>query len=458
MKRMLSVVCAGLLAMSAASAAAQSRPAPPAPPTPPAPPAPSVVAPPAPLVDTWTDTWADTWIDPWIGDPDLQEKVQRTMDQVQEKLSEAWPKLELNFEAATKFAQVNPNPNPKPLPPSPPVVATPFIRLGPSDGLYDEARNYIDRSRYDQAIDRLNRLIQQYDGKPKAIENHVDAAFYWKAYAEGKQQRGGDALATLADLQKRYADSRWLKDAKALELELRQASGQNVSPDTQSDEELKLLALRSLMRSDPDRAVPAIEQILAGNSSVNVKENALFVLSQSQTPRAKDIIANAAKSSTNPDVQLKAVRYLGAMGGGDTVSRLQEIYRQSNDSALKRVVIQALFTSRMGSATAGTSSIDALSEIARTEKDFELKRIAIRDLGTMDVSRTGETLRSIYAADNTQEVRKEVINALAIQKNATILVDLAKGEKDLAMKKEIVSKLSTMRSKEATDYMLELLK
>jgi hypothetical protein len=36
---------------------------------------------------------------------------------------------------------------------------------------------------------------------------------------------------------------------------------------------------------------------------------------------------------------------------------------------------------------------------------------------------------------------------------------MAKVEKDPAMKKEIVSKLSTMRnSKEATDYMLELLK
>src|SRR4029079_19771859 len=159
-------------------------------------------------------------------------------------------------------------------------------------------------------------------------------------------------------------------------------------------------------------AVPAIEQILAGNSSVNVKENALFVLSQSQAPRAKDIIANAAKNSTNPDVQLKAVRYLGAMGGADTIARLQEIYRQSSDSAIKRVVIQALFTSRMGSTTsASTSSIDALSEIARTEKDFEIKRIAIRDLGSMDASKTGDVLRSLYTSDNTPEVRKEVINA-----------------------------------------------
>jgi len=55
-------------------------------------------------------------------------------------------------------------------------------------------------------------------------------------------------------------------------------------------------------------------------------------------------------------------------------------------------------------------------------------------------------------------VRKAVVNALFIQNNAKALVDLARAEKNLDMKKEIVSKLSLMKSKEATDYMLELLK
>jgi len=35
---------------------------------------------------------------------------------------------------------------------------------------------------------------------------------------------------------------------------------------------------------------------------------------------------------------------------------------------------------------------------------------------------------------------------------------MARAEKDPAMKREIVSRLSNMRSKEATDYLLELLK
>ena len=56
------------------------------------------------------------------------------------------------------------------------------------------------------------------------------------------------------------------------------------------------------------------------------------------------------------------------------------------------------------------------------------------------------------------EIRKAVVNALFIQDSASTLVALARAEKNPDMKKEIVSKLSLMKSKEATDYLMELLK
>jgi hypothetical protein len=44
-----------------------------------------------------------------------------------------------------------------------------------------------------------------------------------------------------------------------------------------------------------------------------------------------------------------------------------------------------------------------------------------------------------------------------MQENATALVALARKEQDAAMKRELVGRLSQMRSKVATDYMLEIL-
>jgi hypothetical protein len=46
---------------------------------------------------------------------------------------------------------------------------------------------------------------------------------------------------------------------------------------------------------------------------------------------------------------------------------------------------------------------------------------------------------------------------LFVQGNATGLVALARKESDPQLKKEIVSKLSVMNKKEATDYFLEIL-
>src|SRR5262249_53571369 len=150
-----------------------------------------------------------------------------------------------------------------------------------------------------------------------------------------------EALKTLDVMKSRFADSRWLKDALALKVEMMQASGQAVSPDAQTDEDLKLLALRGLMQSDPDRAVAMIEQLLSGSSSIKVKENALFVLSQSRSAKALEILGNSAKGSRNPDLQIRAIRYLGVMNGPGSDQILADAYRSSSDEAVKRAIIRS---------------------------------------------------------------------------------------------------------------------
>jgi tetratricopeptide (TPR) repeat protein len=311
-----------------------------------------------------------------------------------------------------------------------------------ADELYDEGREAIEEGRYERAIERFDRLIA-------LKSNRTDAALYWKAYSLAKTGNRAVALQTLTDLQKQFADSRWIKDAKALEVEVKQASGQAVSPASQDDEELKLLALRGLMQSDPEQAFPVIEKILAGPNSPKVKDRALFVLSQSRSPRARDIIAGVAKGNGNPDLQLRAIKYIGIMGSQDSRQILADAYRTSNDPAVKRSIIQAMFV--------GGDS-DKLIELAKTEKDPELRKSAIRTLGLMRRPGSAEALTSIYVSDAALDVRKAVVNALFLQNNGAVLVSLARNEKNAEMKKEIVSRLSIMKSKEATDYLLELLK
>ena len=370
-----------------------------------------------------------------------------------------------------------------------------------TDDLYDRARDAIEQGRYDRALTSLDRLIANNTAR-------TDAALYWKAYRLSKLGQQADALATLSDLQQRFKESRWLKDAKALEVEVRQSAGQTVSPDAQADEDTKLMALRGLMNSDADRAIPIIEQMLSGTSSLKVKDRALFVLSQSNSQRARDVIANVAKGSANPDLQLRAIKYLGVMGAESSRQVLADVYRTSTDPSVKRSIIRSFMVSgdharllalaktetnadlrgeavqqlgvmgahaelaelyqtetsvdvkkRILQAMFVGGSSDKLLELAKTEKDPQLRKTAVRNLGLMSASKTGDAIKAIYQSDSSPDIRREAINALFLQNNGHVLVELARAEKDPQMKKEIIAKMSVMgRNKEVTDYLLELLK
>jgi hypothetical protein len=335
-----------------------------------------------------------------------------------------------------------------PEPPAPPKKPRPFVfvRKGPwtgdPDALYDQAREAIENSQFDRALQELDRVIGQVNGR-------ADAAMYWKAYSQSKLAMSAEALQTIQEMAKQFTASPWVKDAKALEVEIRQAFGQSVPTDLQGDEELKLLALRGVMQSDPDKGVPIIEKMLSGSATPRVRDRALFVLSQSRSPRARDIMVNTAKNNANPDLQLRAIRYLGMMGGAEDRELLAGIYRSTSDASVKRAILQSYFMS---------GNVEKIAEAARTEKDPELKRMAIRNLGMMNRPGSAETLVSIYGSDTSAESRTAVVNALFMQRNAKALVDLARKEKDPQIKKDIVSKLSVMKAPEATDYLLELLK
>src|SRR3954469_21702613 len=369
-----------------------------------------------------------------------------------------------------------------------------------ADDLYDRARDLIEQGKFDRAVTDLDRLIA-------LKSNRTDAAMYWKAYSLSKLGQRADALSQLGDLIKQFGDSRWLRDAKALEVEVRQASGQAVSPASQDDEELKLMALRGIMQSDPEQALPVLEKMLAGTNSPKVKDRALFVLSQSHSQRAREIIAGVARGNANPDLQLRAIRYIGLMGGQDSRQILADVYKGSTDAAVKRSILRSFMTSgdkerlfaaaksetdaglrgeairQLGVMHASSElaqlyqtetaveirksilqsmfvggDADKLIELARTEKDPELRKTAIRNLGLMKHAGATEALTGIYASDASVDVKKAVINALFLQNNATGLVTLARAEKNVELKKDIVAKLSNMKSKEATDYLMELLK
>jgi hypothetical protein len=170
------------------------------------------------------------------------------------------------------------------------------------------------------------------------------------------------------------------------------------------------------------------------------------ILRSFMTANDRERLFAAAKTETDPGLRGEAIRQLGVLHAS---SELAQLYQTETSIDLKKAILQSMFVG---------GDADKLIELAKTEKDPELRKTAIRNLGLMKRANATETLTGIYASDASIDVKKAVINALFLQNNATGLVTLARAEKNADLKKDIVSKLSNMKSKEATDYLMELLK
>lgn len=376
---------------------------------------------------------------------------------------------------------------------------------------YAEGTRAINESRWADAAGIFSKLASE--GGDRA-----DAAFYWKAYAENKEGQPARALETCSLLGKTYGKSRYISDCDAMRVEIQGAGASttqggdrhrhNRDEPSNPDEELKLLALNALMQQDEARALPAVQQILNGNGSDRLKEKALFVLAQSNSPQAQQTLGQIARGQANPALQLRAIKMYAAIGGKRSVDTLADIYQHSSDTNVKRAILQSYLMTgtpdklleaarteqnpelvrsavrslgAMGATSdlatlyraskdqqakqdiisslvaAGPKGAEELKAIATSEQDPELRRRAIRNLGIAGGPAAAPSLVATYQGSSDAESKKAAVEALFLAGDSHDLVGLARAEKDPGMKQAIVSRLSLMRNKEATDYMMEIL-
>ena len=369
------------------------------------------------------------------------------------------------------------------------------------DALYSDGTRAINDAHWAQAESIFNNIAQQHGAR-------AEAALYWKAYAENKKGNPTRALETCSQLRQAYPHGNWINECGALEIEIRGKSNDPLPPQAEQDEDLKLLALNSLMQQDESRALPVIRQILNGDKSEKLKARALFVLAQDQSPQAQALLGQVARGERNPALQRKAIEMLAIGRGKQSADTLAAIYRESTNDEVKKSILHtyliigtpdplveaarhetnpelvrtavhtlgamgattqllALYHDTNSSETkaevisglipAGQKGADALGSIASSEQDPELRRKAIRNLGIAGGMSAAPSLVATYKKNADPETRKAVAQALFLAGDSHDLVELARAEKDPGVKQSIVQQLSLMHSKEATDYMLEIL-
>ena len=276
-----------------------------------------------------------------------------------------------------------------------------------SNALYWQAQAALKQSDWSTALQRFSELEELLrKNEPRS----VDTALYWEAYTLAQAKRTTEAKGAVERLRREFPDSRWSRDADALLAQIKPAATRDAGA---MDDDLADTALQGLMSAPPERALPILKKVLAGQRSLKVKKRALFVLSQIQSAEAMNVVLDTAKSAREPELRREAIRMLGISGEKTAIERLAEIYSASNNASEKAGVIEAWLI-------AGRK--DLLLKTARGESDPAARRKAIEALGALGAS---DELRQLF--DSTQDAanRRAIIHSLGVAGNTDALAAIA---------------------------------
>ena len=201
----------------------------------------------------------------------------------------------------------------------------------------------------------------------------------------------------------------------------------SVSVAQSDDEQLKVAAMEALITAPPERALPIVQKVLAGNGSDELKEKALFILSQIDSEEAQTALLNAAKTSTG-ELRLEAVRMIGIGGNAETMQALAGLY-DSGDEDMKDAVLEAYLIA---------DDEEAVFQIANNAEDPDEFENAVEMLGAM---RATDKLAQLRETKGTSE---GLITAFMIAGDEDTLLEMYRSSDDVDEKREIMEMLVAM--------------
>ena len=204
-------------------------------------------------------------------------------------------------------------------------------------------------------------------------------------------------------------------------------------------ERLKVAAIEALMSAPPHRALPIVTRVLGSDESDEIKEKALFVLSQIELPEAQELLLEVARSGS-PGLREEAVRMIGINGDPAGLAALAELFR-AGDEDMREAVLQAYLIAD------DADGVLAIAEAATTADEFES---AVETLGAMNAS---EQLRALRGSRGVSET---LIEAYAIAGDTDSLRELALDGSNPQQQAEALHGLAVAGGSDANEVFLQV--
>jgi HEAT repeat protein len=261
-----------------------------------------------------------------------------------------------------------------------------------------------------------------------------------------------------------------------------------------------MVALEALMSAPSERALPIVIRVLEGTGSDEMKEAALFILSQIDDPEASAQLLKMAQSASG-ELRLDAIRMIG-ISGGDAVDSLAAIF-SSGDSDVREAVLEAYMIAgnsqglyniainaennddfeaavemlgAMGATdelskireSSGVSDAiitayiisddaDAIRELALDGSDLEQQANAIEALGIVGADDAEALLTQIYRDSESEFIKEAALDGLLIGDFDDSVLQLYRSSTSTAEKRELLQRLVMMDSDQVMDIIDETL-
>jgi HEAT repeat protein len=295
--------------------------------------------------------------------------------------------------------------------------------------LFDEARRELNRDDFREAAERFEKVWNEY-----ADSDHAGPALYWYAFALYRIGATDDlhlAQRALERVQSHYREAATLADAQDLATRIRgelarrgdaeaaqrlaelaadldEPSDASRAPDP--DDDLRLAALSALLHMDSDRAIPILKSVLQrrGEESKEMRERAVFLVSQKQTDESAEILVDVVRNDPDPEVRAQAVHWLSQVAGDEAVDVLEEILTTSSDQELQENALFAL------SQHHSERAAKILMELVANERaSRKTRETAIYWLGQRRSSETFQFLKELYHRLEEQSLKEGVIFSMS---------------------------------------------
>jgi HEAT repeat protein len=319
--------------------------------------------------------------------------------------------------------------------------------------IFREGRDLIGDEEWEEAEGKFRSFVANY---PK--EKNLDAALYWLAFTEIKQEKYHEAEQQLKRLLAEFPRSNWADDASALRVQIAQEVGnpevinQTLNED---DVEVKIVALQSLFESNPERGLAYVTEMMKPGSKANpqLKEAGIELLRRYGGPKASALLLDIIRNQPDQKLRVTAIQTLGRTGDESLLPLLKDLATTSTDEEVTEAAVFAI------SRYEGAGARALLLDLARNAKSVEVRKHAIFGL-SKDGDDAFEELMRIYASDSDTEVKKQIVFALkrmGTERAIARLYEIARNSgEDEEVRKDALHWLGQSGDQKAVDFLIQM--